>query len=105
MTPEQSRGQLKRLNGVELYLELHGTGEPVLLLHGFSGSSQDWEVVANDWSRDFQLIVPDLRGHGRSSVLSTPFRHADSHGPDCHVARGQRENRVAIVGVGSGPRH
>ena len=78
MTPEQSRGQLKTLNGIELYFELHGTGEPVLLLHGFSGSSQDWAAVASDWSRDFQLIVPDLRGHGRSSVLSTPFRHADA---------------------------
>ena len=78
MTLDESRGELKTLNGIELYFELHGTGEPVLLLHGFSGSSQDWAAVASDWSRDFQLIVPDLRGHGRSSVLSTPFRHADA---------------------------
>lgn len=78
MTLDESRGQLKTLNGIELYFELHGTGEPVLLLHGFSGSSQDWAAVASDWSPDFQLIVPDLRGHGRSSVLATPFRHADA---------------------------
>ena len=78
MTLDEYRGQLKTLNGIELYFELHGTGEPVLLLHGFSGSSQDWAAVASDWSRDFQLIVPDLRGHGRSSVLATPFRHADA---------------------------
>jgi pimeloyl-ACP methyl ester carboxylesterase len=78
MTPEQSRGQLKTLNGIELYFELHGTGEPLLLLHGFSGSSQDWAAVASNLSRDFQLIVPDLRGHGRSTVLATPFRHADA---------------------------
>ena len=78
MTLDESRGQLKTLNGIELYFELHGTGEPVLLLHGFSGSSQDWAALASDWSRDFQLIVPDLRGHGRSSVLATPFRHADA---------------------------
>jgi pimeloyl-ACP methyl ester carboxylesterase len=78
MTSDESRGQLKTLNGIELYFELHGTGEPVLLLHGFSGSSQDWAAVASDWSRDFQLIVPDLRGHGRSSVLAKPFRHADA---------------------------
>ena len=78
MTLDESRGQLKTLNGIELYFELHGTGEPVLLLHGFSGSSQDWAAVASDWSHDFQLVVPDLRGHGRSSILSTPFRHADA---------------------------
>ena len=78
MTLDEYRGQLKTLNGIELYFELHGTGEPVLLLHGFSGSSQDWAAVSSVWSHDFQLIVPDLRGHGRSSVLSTPFRHADA---------------------------
>ncbi len=37
---------------------------------GFSGSSQDWARVAADWSPEVQLIVPDLRGHGRSGILS-----------------------------------
>ncbi len=75
---EESAGRIETLNGVQLYFELHGTGEPVLLLHGFSGSSQDWAAVVSEWSRDFQLIVPDLRGHGRSGILSKPFRHADA---------------------------
>ena len=69
---------IEQLNGVEIYFEIHGTGDPVLLLHGFSGSSQDWKTVAAEWSNDFQVIVPDLRGHGRSSVLSKPFRHQDA---------------------------
>ena len=66
------------LNGVQIYFELHGSGEPVLLLHGFSGSSQDWSAVAAQWSSDFRLIIPDLRGHGRSAPLAKYFRHDDA---------------------------
>jgi pimeloyl-ACP methyl ester carboxylesterase len=69
---------IETLNGVRIYFELHGAGEPVLLLHGFSGSSQDWASVAAAWGKNFRLIVPDLRGHGRSGILSSPFRHEDA---------------------------
>jgi pimeloyl-ACP methyl ester carboxylesterase len=70
------QGSTETFNGIQLYFEVHGAGEPLLLLHGFSGSSQDWRV--SDWGTDFQLIVPDLRGHGRSSPLSKPFRHQEA---------------------------
>ena len=42
MTPAQPPGRIESLNGVQLYFEIHGTGEPLLLLHGFSGSNQNW---------------------------------------------------------------
>jgi pimeloyl-ACP methyl ester carboxylesterase len=83
LASDQAPGRLATLNGVQIYFEVHGTGggagEPLLLLHGFSGSSQDWkQLTTNAWDADFQLIVPDLRGHGRSSILSKPFRHQDA---------------------------
>ena len=65
-------------DGARIYFEVHGTGEPVMLLHGFSGSSLDWAAVIEEWRSSFQLIVPDLRGHGRSSVPAKPFRHQDA---------------------------
>lgn len=73
-------GRVETLNGAPLYFELHGAGEPLLLLHGFSGSSQDWTALTADWGARFQLIVPDLRGHGRSGVLVKPFRHDEAAG-------------------------
>jgi pimeloyl-ACP methyl ester carboxylesterase len=75
ITPASPHGRIEDLNGVQLYFEVHGTGEPLLLLHGFSGSSQDWIPSLSGWGDFFQLIVPDLRGHGRSSPLEKPFRH------------------------------
>lgn len=69
---------IETLNGVPLYFEVHGSGDPLLLLHGFSGSSQDWTASLDAWGPDFQLVLPDLRGHGRSGILSKPFRHDDA---------------------------
>jgi pimeloyl-ACP methyl ester carboxylesterase len=69
---------LATLNGTQIYFEVHGTGEPLLLLHGFSGSSENWAATIDSWRDRFQLIVPDLRGHGRSNILSKPFRHQDA---------------------------
>jgi pimeloyl-ACP methyl ester carboxylesterase len=78
MTDEHPPGRVETLNGVQIYFEVHGSGEPLLLLHGFSGSSEDWKTLAPEWRADFQLIIPDLRGHGRSSMLLKPFRHQDA---------------------------
>jgi pimeloyl-ACP methyl ester carboxylesterase len=60
---------------VPLYYEVHGSGEPLVLLHGFGGSSLDWAPSAAQWAGDFQLIVPDMRGHGRSVNPVSEFRH------------------------------
>ncbi len=78
MTPAPSPGRTEILNGVQLYFEVHGTGEPLLLLSGFSGSSQDWKASLQEWGANFQFILPDLRGHGRSGSLSKPFRHEEA---------------------------
>ncbi len=78
MMKETLPGHLETLNGVDIYFEIRGTGEPLVLLHGFSGSSQDWNTATDALGAAFRLIVPDLRGHGRSSILSKPFRHRDA---------------------------
>src|SRR5580693_1171734 len=86
MPPTRKRGRFhfrrtlltEKLNGVQLYYELHGAGDPLILLHGFSGCSQDWAPLIAEWSKNFQLIIPDMRGHGRSSNPSATFRHKDS---------------------------
>ena len=78
MTGISTPGRTETLNGIQLYFEVHGTGEPLVLLHGFSGSSQDWKSSIHEWGPYFQLILPDLRGHGRSSPLLKPFRHEEA---------------------------
>jgi pimeloyl-ACP methyl ester carboxylesterase len=57
-----------RVNGAELYVELSGGGEPLLLLHGMGGCAQDWQYAAREsFESHYRCIVPDARGHGHST--------------------------------------
>jgi pimeloyl-ACP methyl ester carboxylesterase len=53
-------------NGVELYYEVHGSGPPVLLTHGYSASAHMWEGQVKPFSETYKLITWDMRGHGRT---------------------------------------
>lgn len=55
-----------QLEGVSIYFEEHGAGEPLLLLHGLGSSGQDWELVAPKLAAHYRVVIPDVRGHGRS---------------------------------------
>lgn len=69
------------LNGFQLYYDERGGGEPLLLLHGGTGIGSDWKLVFTAGDPDgFRIVVPDLRGHGRSTNPSRAltFRQAAS---------------------------
>ncbi len=53
---------------MELHYDEYGSGDPVLLIHGLGGSSNVWGAQAPALSRFFRIIVPDLRGAGRSAA-------------------------------------
>jgi len=55
------------VNGFQLFFETRGDGGPLLLLHGGSGIGADWTLVFGGDPAGFRTIVPDLRGHGRST--------------------------------------
>lgn len=61
------------INGFDMYYETYGSGEPLLILHGFSGSSAGLMELFQDFIPDYQLIIPDLRGHGRSTNPSQQY--------------------------------
>ncbi len=58
-----------------MYYEVHGEGEPLILLHGFLCTSQQWKHFIPEFQEHFQLIIPDLRGHGRTTNPSDEFTH------------------------------
>lgn len=63
-----------QINNFDLYYEIHGSGEPLLLLHGFTGSGATLIDLFQDLNK-YQLIIPDIRGHGRSTNPSKKFTH------------------------------
>ena len=72
------KGSYADVNGVKIYYEIHGEGEPLVLLHGFTMSHDMWEGWIEDLSKDYRLILPDLRGHGNSTNPSNEFTHKES---------------------------
>ena len=56
------------VNGIDLYHEDHGSGEPFLLLHGFAGTTDMWRPQVTPFSQGRRFITYDMRGHGQSSA-------------------------------------
>ena len=54
------------LDFLHLYYEIHGTGEPLMLIAGLASDSQSWQSVIEELSRHFLVITPDNRGTGRT---------------------------------------
>jgi pimeloyl-ACP methyl ester carboxylesterase len=64
------------INGIDMRYQVHGDGEPLVLLHGFLGSGDTWATILGDidrLGRDFRLIIPDMRGHGGSTNPTGEF--------------------------------
>jgi len=55
-------------DGTKLYYEVHGRGEPVILIHGLTANHCHFKYQTDELKKDFQVIVYDLRGHGKSGV-------------------------------------
>jgi len=53
-------------NGLRIYYEVHGEGEPLLLVHGGTATSQAWASHLPAFTEHFQVFAPDSRGHGRT---------------------------------------
>ncbi|HEY3139408.1 MAG TPA: alpha/beta hydrolase [Blastocatellia bacterium] len=66
-------GQIEKINDIEIYYETRGEGEPLVLLHGGGGAGVNWEIIFREPPHGFRLIIPDLRGHGRSTNPSMKF--------------------------------
>ena len=61
-------------NGISLYYEEHGTGDPLVLLHGGFGSLENFDGVREALSAGRRLVLVDLQGHGRTPDADRPLR-------------------------------
>ena len=56
---------------MNLYYQLKGEGQPLIIVHGLFGSSDNWRSMATYFAKYFQVISVDLRNHGRSPHSDT----------------------------------
>jgi len=67
--------RLVTVRGIPFSLQTAGTGPGLLLLHGFTGSSATWAAFLPEWSTQYQVLAPDLIGHGQSAAPTDPARY------------------------------
>lgn len=68
-------GQTVELNGIDIYYEEYGQGDPLLLLHGGLANGSYWANQIPAFAEQYHVIVMDSRGHGRSSFDDTPISY------------------------------
>src|SRR5262249_56274452 len=58
------------VNGVKMYYEVHGSGEPVVLLHGaFMTITNNWTDWIGELSKTRKVIAVEMQGHGRTADI------------------------------------
>jgi pimeloyl-ACP methyl ester carboxylesterase len=66
-------GAYADVNGINLYYETHGSGRPMILLHGGLGTGEMFGPILPALSANHQVIAPDLQGHGRTADVDRPI--------------------------------
>jgi pimeloyl-ACP methyl ester carboxylesterase len=63
------------VNGLKMYYEIHGSGQPLVLLHGGLGASTMFSEILPQLSSKRQVIAVDLQAHGRTADINRPMSH------------------------------
>ncbi|GAB3598059.1 alpha/beta hydrolase [Angustibacter peucedani] len=96
-------GSLVAVNGVDLYIETVGTGEPLVLLHGGLGSSEMFAPLVPALAAGRQVVLVDLQGHGRTpDVADRPLDHRTMAGDVAALVEHLGIGPVDVVGYSLG---
>ena len=89
-------GDYAHVNGLEMYYEIHGTGEPLILLHGGVGAIEMFGEVLPLLAQGLQVIAADLQAHGRTADIDRPLR-LECHAVPRRAHAGDRVSRERRV--------
>ena len=65
-------------DGIDIYYEVHGSGPPVLLTHGYSSTAEMWQGQVEALAKHHRLVLWDMRGHGRSDYPEDPSAYSEA---------------------------
>jgi pimeloyl-ACP methyl ester carboxylesterase len=90
------------VNGLHMYYETHGTGSPLVLLHGGLGSGEMFGPILATFAEHHTVILPDLQGHGRTADIERPLGVREMAGDIAALIDHLGLDRPDIVGYSLG---
>jgi pimeloyl-ACP methyl ester carboxylesterase len=90
------------VNGLNLYFEIHGTGQPLVLIHGGLGTSSMFSEIMPALSQNRQVITLDLQGHGRTADIDRPITYEAMADDVAGLIRYLNLNRADVMGYSLG---
>jgi pimeloyl-ACP methyl ester carboxylesterase len=100
--PSSAQSGYAQVNGVRIWYAVFGHGQPVVLLHGGLANSSYWGHLVPALSNEFQVIVIDSRGHGRSTRNVEPLGYSLMASDVLAVMDMLKLEKAAIVGWSDG---
>src|SRR6266852_6637576 len=98
----QGTGHYADVNGIKLYYEVHGTGHPLILLHGGLGATSMFGPNLPALAKGRQVIAVDLQGHGRTADVDRPLSVATMADDIAALLEHLRIERADIMGYSLG---
>jgi pimeloyl-ACP methyl ester carboxylesterase len=91
------------VNGLEMYYEIHGKGDPVVLLHGsYMTITNNWASMIPALSKSRRVITVELQGHGRTADIDRDFSYESLAGDVAALLDHLKIERADILGYSMG---
>ena len=97
-----SSGYAEAAEGLRVYYEIYGQGEPIVVMAGGFGDSSSMTQVIGPLSRERQVIGIDLEGHGRTALRETPMSHEKNSDDVAAVLRHLNITQADVAGYSHG---
>src|ERR671916_1320132 len=98
----ENRGDYAEVNGLKMYYEIHGTGEPLVVLHGAYMTIDSMGEVVPGLARSRQIIAVELQGHGRTADIDRPLSYEQTADDVAALLRHLGIERADVFGYSMG---
>ena len=98
----ENRGNYAEVNGLEMYYEIHGAGEPLVVLHGAYMTIDAMGELVPELARTRQVIAVELQGHGRTADIDRPLSYEQMADDTAALLRHLGIERADVFGYSMG---
>lgn len=92
----------RHIRDINLYYEITGEGQPLLFINGLGSSTRDWEKQVALFSKRYQVITFDVRGHGKSEKPPGPYSVQLFAADTAELIKSLDIDRAHVVGISMG---